>query len=209
MFVGLTGGIACGKSLVAKYFQELGAHLIDADAIAHLLMEPGQQGHQAVVKSFGSTILQPPQASGSHTAAPPPIDRVSLGSIIFSDPRKREQLESILHPLIFSEAAHQRAELETAYPGALILFEAPLLMETGADTWVDCVITVFADEETQRSRLMSRDHLTPMEAQQRLHSQLPVEEKRKRATYCIDGATTPDEVQRQVRDLYHQLKNPR
>jgi dephospho-CoA kinase len=201
MFIGLTGGIACGKSLVAQCFRTLDAHIIDADELAHRLLEPGQPGYTAVVDAFGPSILQ--QREGN---APAPIDRRRLGGIIFADAAQRRRLEAILHPLIFAEADRQRAELEAAHPEALIIFVAPLLFETGADQRVDRTIAVVADEATQASRLMTRDGLSREEALQRIRAQWPVAEKQRRADETIDGAGSPDEVRRQVVELYKKLK---
>jgi dephospho-CoA kinase len=204
MFVGLTGGIACGKSLAAQYFQELGAKIIDADALARRLLEPGQPGYDAVLAAFGTTVLD--DTTGR---APAPIHRGRLAAIIFADSAQRARLEAILHPLIFAEAARQRAALEAAEPGALILFVAPLLFETGAQRRVDRTIAVVADEATQLARLMTRDTLTREEAERRLRAQMPVAEKRRRADYCLDGARPPDDVRRQVGELFQRLMRER
>ncbi len=197
MFIGLTGGIACGKSLVAQCFHTLGAFIIDADELAHRLLEPGQPGYTAVLATFGPALLD----GGDGT----PINRRRLGGIIFADPAQRKQLEAILHPLIFAEADRQRATLEAAHPKALLIFVAPLLFETGADRRVDHTIAVVADEVTQASRLMARDGLSREEALQRIRAQWPVAEKQRRADDTIDGARPQDEVRRQVTKLYKKL----
>ncbi|HTP41015.1 MAG TPA: dephospho-CoA kinase [Nitrospiria bacterium] len=200
MFVGLTGGIACGKTLVAHCLQSLGAHLIDADELAHRLLEPGQPGYSAVLNVFGPSILD--QAEG---VSPAPINRRRLGALIFADADQRRRLEAILHPLIFAEADRQRNALAAAHPQALIVFVAPLLFETGADRRVDRTIVVAADEATQAHRLIARDGLTREEAFQRIRAQWPVTEKAKRADETIDGARPPDEVKQQVAELYQRL----
>jgi dephospho-CoA kinase len=201
MFVGLTGGIACGKSLVAQYLRTLGASIIDADELTHRLLEPGQPGYSAVVEAFGPSILEPRKGS-----APALIDRRRLGGIIFADAAQRQRLEALLHPLIFAEADRQRAALDAAHPNALIIFVAPLLFETGADRHVDRTIAVIADEATQVSRLIARDGLSREEALQRIRAQWPVMEKQRRADETIDGARPPDEVRHQVVALYKKLK---
>ena len=206
MFVGLTGGIACGKSVVAKIFQELGAHLIDADALAHTLLEPGQPGYKAAIAAFGPSILHPAPPPAEPGGRPEPINRAELGARVFADPAQRARLESILHPMIFAEARRRRAALETDDPNALILFEAPLLFETGADGWVDQTIVVTADDATQLSRLMTRDGLSRDEALNRLKAQLPVAEKQRRADFCIDGTRPLDDIHRQVAAIYEKLK---
>lgn len=200
MFVGLTGGIACGKSLAAQYFQQLGARIIDADALAHQLLEPGQPGYQAVLAAFGPEILD--RATGESAAA---IHRGRLGAIVFAEPAQRARLEAILHPMIFAEAARQRAALEAADRNALIIFVAPLLFETGADRLVERTVAVVADEETQVTRLMARDGLSREEALRRLRAQMPVADKRRRADECIDGARPPEEVRQQVAEIFRRL----
>ena len=204
MFIGLTGGIACGKSLVAQCLRTLGAHIIDADELAHRLLEPGQPGYKAVLDAFGSSILDPP-----HDASPARINRRRLGALVFADPTRRTQLEALLHPLIFAEADRQRAALEAAHRGALIVFVVPLLFETGADRRVDRTIAVIADEATQASRLMARDGLGREEALQRIRAQWPVAEKQRRADDTIDGTRPPDEVRRQVAELFQRLVGPK
>lgn len=197
MFVGLTGGIACGKSLVAQCFHTLGAHIIDADELAHRLLEPGQPGYWAALEAFGPSIVD--------GAAGAPINRRRLGALVFADAAQRKRLEAILHPLIFAEADRQRAALEAEHPGDLIIFVVPLLFETGADRRVDRTIAVVADEATQASRLMARDGLSREEALRRIRAQWPVAEKQRRADETIDGARPPDDIRRQVAELYKKL----
>jgi dephospho-CoA kinase len=201
MFIGLTGGIACGKSLVAQCLRTLGASIIDADELAHSLLEPGQPGYTAVVEAFGTSILEPREGS-----AQDPINRRRLGALVFADVVQRRRLEALLHPLIFAEADRQRTALEAADPAAVIVFVAPLLFETGADRHVDRTIAVVADEATQMSRLIARDGLNREEALQRIRAQWPVMEKQRRADETIDGARSPDEVRQQVVELYKKLK---
>ena len=200
MFIGLTGGIACGKSFVAQCLRTLGAHVIDADELAHRLLEPGQPGYKAVLDAFGPAMLD---QQGDH--APARINRRRLGALVFADQTQRTRLEAILHPLIFAEADRQRAALEAAEPGALIIFVVPLLFETGADRRVDRTIAVVADEATQASRLMARDGLDREEALLRIRAQLPVNEKARRADHTIDGALPPDDVRRQAAELFKRL----
>jgi len=203
MFIGLTGGIACGKSLVAQCFHALGAHVIDADELAHRLLGPGQPGYRAVLEAFGPSILD----GGLDGEAGTPINRRRLGTLVFTDAAQRRRLEAILHPLIFAEADRQRAALEAAHPGDLIIFVVPLLFETGADRRVDRTIAVVADDTTQASRLMARDGLTREDALLRIRAQWPVAEKQRRADETIDGSRSPDDVRRQVATLYKKLKD--
>ena len=204
MFIGLTGGIACGKSLAAHYFQELGAKIIDADDLAHRLLEPGQPGYQVVLAAFGPSFLDDKTAQGPAT-----INRSRLGTAVFGDVAERARLEAILHPLIFAEAARLRAALEAADRNALILYVAPLLFETGANRLVERTIVVVADEETQLARLMARDGLRREEAELRLRAQLPVAEKQRQADFCIDGARPPGDVRQQVAAIFQRLTDAR
>jgi dephospho-CoA kinase len=153
-----------------------------------------------VVDAFGDAILD--RAAGT---GPATINRRRLGAIVFADPGQRARLESILHPLIFTEADRRRAALEAADPGALIVFVAPLLFETGADRRVERTVAVVADETTQLDRLMARDGLSRDEALGRIRAQLPAAEKQRRAHEHIDGARPPDDVRRQVEAIVNRL----
>lgn len=199
MFIGLTGGIACGKSLVASHFQQLGAAVIDTDELAHELLEPGRPGYDAVLAAFGREILD---AGG----AGPAINRRRLADIVFADSTQRARLETILHPLIFAEASRRRLALEAADPDGVIVFVVPLLFETGADQLVEHIVAVVSDEETQVARLVARDGINRDEALRRVRAQWPVSEKQRRADDWIDGTQAPDDVRRQVEALYKKLK---
>jgi dephospho-CoA kinase len=153
-----------------------------------------------VVDAFGDAILD--RAAGT---GPATINRHRLGAIVFAEPGQRARLESILHPLIFAEADRRRAALEAADPGALIVFVAPLLFETGADRRVERTVAVVTDEATQLDRLMARDGLSRDEALGRIRAQLPAAEKQRRAHEYIDGARPPDDVRRQVEAIVNRL----
>lgn len=196
LFVGLTGGIASGKSMVSGILKSLGAYIIDADVIARELVKPGMPAWNDVVERLGRGILL---ENGS-------IDRKLLGGIVFRDPSKREILNSILHPRIFEEAMRQREEIEKADPEAVIVFDAALLIEAKAHKLVDVVILVYADEDLQIKRLMERDGLTREEALERIRAQMPAERKKRYARYIIDTAKAPEEVKTQTVDIFKELK---
>jgi dephospho-CoA kinase len=195
--VGLTGGIASGKSLVARVFKDLGATVIDADRIVHELLEPGQDAWKEILQYFGQDIQR----------ADKTIDRRRLGAIVFSDREKRSWLNACLHPRVFSVYATQVAHLRMRAPDALLFFDAALLIESGYHQNMDRLIVVYAEPEQQIERLMARDRFTREEALLRITSQMPLSEKRMLADYIIDNSGVREETERQARELFGQLKN--
>ena len=194
--IGLTGGIASGKSLVARVFQDLGAHLIDADRIVHELLEPDHQAWREVLDHFGKDILLPDNT----------IDRRKLGDIIFNDAEKREWLNKCLHPRVFEIYATQVCHLRCRQPDAIIVFDVALLIETGFYRTMNTVVVVYATKEQQIERLTSRHQLTRAQALSRIESQMPLDEKRKYADHVIDNSGTREETQRQARELFKKMK---
>ncbi|MDD5434635.1 MAG: dephospho-CoA kinase [Nitrospira sp.] len=195
-FIGLTGGIASGKSVVAGILKSLGAYIIDADVIARGLVKQGLPAWQEIVEVFGKEIL-----SGDGN-----INRTQLGSIVFKDPAKRETLNSILHPKILEEAARRKKEIEENDPEAIIIFDVALLIETGSLNLVDAVILVYTDEELQIKRLMERNGFTREEALARINAQLPVEDKKRFADYMIDTSKPIEVVEQQAVEIFKKLK---
>lgn len=191
MKIGLTGGIATGKSTVASMLQRKGAPLVDADVIAREVVEPGSPVLGRVAEWFGSDILL---ADGS-------LNRKKLGAIVFADPTQRKALESLLHPPIRALMKERMALLERQYPDKPVIVDVPLLYESGLEAMFDAVMVVYVPAELQRERLKQRDGLTEEQAEQRLAAQLPIEEKRRRADFVIDNAGTLEETQRQI-DLF-------
>jgi dephospho-CoA kinase len=196
ILVGLTGGIASGKSLVAKVLKDLGAHIIDADKIVHELLEPGQLAWEEVLAYFGAGIELP---NGT-------IDRKKLGEIVFSNPKKREWLNRCLHPKVFEVYITQVRHLSARQPDAIVVFDAALLIETGYHKKMDKVIVVYADEEHQLKRLMERDCFTHDQAMARIRSQMPLNEKRTHADYLIENTGNREETERQTREIFELLK---
>lgn len=196
-FIGLTGGIASGKSVVAGIFKSLGAYIIDADVIARELVKPGLPAWHEIVEKFGRDILL---EDGN-------VNRKLLGSIIFKDPVKRKALNSILHPKIFDEARQQRKEIEGRDPSAIIIFDVALLIEAGHSEVVDAVILVYSDEELQIKRLMERNGFTREEAMERIKSQLPAEEKKRYADYLIDTSKPKEDIERKTVEIFNKLKS--
>ena len=196
ILVGLTGGIASGKSLVAKRLKDLGAYVIDADEIAHQVIQSGTPAYQEILQQFGKDILR---EDGT-------IDRPKLGRLVFRDSARRSMLESIVHPRVFAEEEAQRRQITQQEPEAVIIFDAPLLIETRAHELMDKVIVVYADRKTQLKRLKERDRLDPEEAKRRVAAQLPLSNKKQYADYVIDGMASPSEVAKQTETVYQKLK---
>jgi dephospho-CoA kinase len=176
--VGLTGGIASGKSTVARIFLELGANVLDADRIARDIVPPGSPALARIVRAFGKEMLRP---DGT-------LDRAALGAVVFADAGKRRVLEGILHPLILDEIDRRIDELERGDPQGVVIVEATLIFELGRQAEFDTLVVVWADEEQQRRRLIERDKLSSEEAGRRLDAQLPLAEKRSRAQFVIDNS---------------------
>ena len=194
--VGLTGSIAVGKSFVLDVLRELGARTIDADQIARECVAPGTPGLAAVVSAFGSGVLN---ADGS-------LDRAKLGAIVFDDETKRETLNSILHPFIIArqDEIMQRWEQET--PEAIAVVDAALMIESGGFKRFGKLIVVHCQPETQIQRLMRRNNLSREEAELRVNSQMPQEEKMKYADYLIDTSGEFENTRRQVEALWRKLR---
>jgi dephospho-CoA kinase len=197
LLAGLTGGIASGKSLVARIFKDLGACVLDADKIVHGLLEPGQEAWEEVVAYFGNEILFPDKS----------IDRRKLGTIVFGDEKKRAWLNAVLHPRVFAVYTTQVQHLSERQPDAIIILDAALLIETGHYKTLDKTVVVYAEVEQQIERLIARDHFTREQALARIRSQMPLIEKRDVADYVIDNTGDRKYAERQARDVFLKLKH--
>lgn len=182
--IGLTGGIASGKSTVSRILRQLGAHIIDADAIARSQMRRGTPVWRAVVEAFGDQILKP---DGE-------VDRKRLGEMVFRDPAKRRLLEEITHPPVIEEIERRIRAL----PEGIVVVDVPLLVEAGMVPMVDRLWVVWVDREIQVDRLMKRDGIGREEAALRLGAQIPLEEKAKIADVVIDNSGSIDDTRLQV-----------
>jgi dephospho-CoA kinase len=194
LVLGLTGGIAAGKSSVAEIFAELGATVVSADRLAREVVAPGSPALQEVVATFGGAMLTP---TGE-------LDRERLGQLVFADPQARARLNAITHPAI-ARLAESRLQALRAQQVPLVIYEAPLLFEAGAAGRVDRVLTVIAAPRVQQERLATRDRLTPAAARERIAAQWPQAEKVARADYVIDNSGPRAETRRQVLALHQQL----
>ena len=199
--VGLTGGLASGKSTVAGFFRELGALHVDADLIAHELLAPGGGAERDVVARFGSGVVGP---SGA-------IDRKALGAIVFSDARALADLNGLVHPRVRTEIARRIAAAASGRsPAPVALVDAALLVESGIHRELDALIVVSCREATQIARAVARGGLTEREAEARVAAQAPLRDKLAAADYVIDNEGSLDETKLQVRDVWaHLVRDPR
>ena len=192
--IGLTGGIASGKSTVARILEEKGARVIDADQLARDAVVPGTDAHAAIVREFGCEILS---LDGT-------IDRGKLGAIVFADPAARRRLEAITHPAI-AKLAEERLDSLRRQGTAVVFYMAPLLIEAGITGRVDEIWVVYVDRETQLARLMARDGSDRLDALRRIESQMPMEEKRNYGKEVIDNRGSLEETTRQVFEAWERL----
>jgi dephospho-CoA kinase len=193
--VGLTGGIATGKSTVAAIFGEAGARLIDADLIAREAVRKDTPAYRDILAHFGPKVLQP---DGE-------IDRKRLGAIIFKNPTEQRALERIVHPEVRKEINRGIAEIRQQTPSALVIVDIPLLFEAGMRQGLDAVIVVYAPEHLQLERLMARDGLTRPEALARIRAQMPIESKKALATHVIDNSGSFESTRAQTMEVYRRL----
>lgn len=193
--IGLTGGIATGKSAVAEMFRQLGMTIIDLDVLARKVVEPGLPAYNDVVKRFGRDILCPEGA----------IDREKLGGIVFNDKSARRDLEAITHPRVIELMMKMVREAEEKGAGP-IMVDIPLLMEIGPVSWIETVVLVYADPETQLRRLMERDQCDKERAQARINSQMPIVEKKEKADIVIDNSGALEDTRKQVLEAWEKIK---
>lgn len=195
MIIGLTGNIASGKSTVAKYLEQLGAMVIDTDLLARQVVEPSTPALRELVNSFGPGIL--------HTDGT--LNRKMLGEIIFKDPVAKKRLEEIVHPAIEKELAINIETFRNTLPNGILVLQIPLLIEVGWQHKVDQVWMVTVDQEIQLDRLMSRDKLTMVQAQERVNSQMPQSKKARYAQVLIDNSGSPKNTRLRVLEAWQHL----
>ena len=193
--VGLTGSIGVGKSFVASIFVELGCHVLDADQTAREVVMPGMSGLKALTEAFGEEILNADRT----------LDRKRLGALIFADQSKRQQLNQILHPFIIARQDDILNAWEAEDPDGIGIVDAALMIESGGYRRFDKLIVVHCRPEVQLERLMLRDKLSREEAQRRIDSQMPQEEKQKFADYLIDTSDGFELTRSQTKHVYEEL----
>lgn len=192
--IGITGGIASGKSTVTEFLRQQGYQVIDADQVVHELQEPGGRLYQALLSTFGPAILQ---EDGR-------LDRPKLGAMIFGNPELLAQSSQIQNQIIREDLAGRRDLL--AETESIFFMDLPLLFELQYEDWFDHIWLVDVTEETQLSRLMTRNSLSQEEAEKRIAAQLSLREKRKRADVLIDNNGSIEETQQQLRDALQKLE---
>jgi len=196
LIVGLTGGVASGKSVVSRILKEEGAYLIDADQIARELVQPRTSTWEELVKVFGKEILQ---KDGS-------IHRKKLAAKVFSDPKQRDLLNRTLHPRIKEEMGRRLIAIGQKDPEAIVVIDAPLLVETGNHREMDKVIVVISTEAQQITRLREREGMDQEEARRIMASQIATEEKVKVADFVIRNEGSLEETERRAREVFQELK---
>ena len=193
-FLGLTGGIASGKSTADEFFKKKKIPIIDSDLIAHKIMEIGQNGYKAVVDYFGTDILNDDQT----------INRRKLGGIVFNDKAKLKKLNELTHPLVHQEIKQQMAQYRVNQE-KLVVIDVPLLFESGFESLCNGVLVISITPELQIERLMKRNAFTKKEAIARINNQMPLSEKEKRATYVVANTGTIDDLEKKLSDLLQEI----
>jgi dephospho-CoA kinase len=194
--VGLTGSIAVGKTFVSGMLAELGCHVVDADAVARRVVEPGAEGLRRIVEAFGEWVLRP---DGT-------LDRARLGEVVFKDRAKRELLNSLLHPLIIAEQDELLRRWEREDPRGVGMVDAALMIESGGHERFDKLVVVHCRPEVQLERLMRRNNLSREEAAARIAAQMPQEEKLRYADFRVDTSGSFEESRRQTEEVYAELR---
>ena len=195
LVVGLTGGIASGKSTVSGFFKDAGAVIIDADLVARQVVAPGLPAWQAIRSVFGERVVRPDGA----------LDRPLLGDLVFKDAQLREQLEEIVHPHVRNVMDQEVSRLAKRHPKSLIIKDIPLLFESGMTDGLSDIIVVYVPPEVQLKRLMKRDGIGPDAARRRIDAQMSIEEKRRLATLVIDNSGDVSQTESQVMRIYNKL----
>ncbi len=195
--VGLTGGLATGKSSVARLFQDNGAYVIDADELARQVVQPGKPAWRDIAHTFGARVVNPDRT----------LNRAALAAVIFRNEAKRRRLNAIVHPRVARAQARLTRAIAKKDPGAIIVYDVPLLFEAGVDKRVDKIIVVTADRATQIRRLMTRNGFTRAEAVRRLRAQMPLRAKIARADEVIDGTLSFAQTKSEVERIVAQLKS--
>ena len=188
--VGLTGGIASGKSTVSRCLADLGATVVDADAIARALQEPGAPGHTGIVEHFGDRVLE--RGTGR-------LDRAALAAVVFADPDELAALNAVMHPLVRAEAARLASAVA---PGGVLVQDIPLLVETGQHADMDRVLVVEAPEPERVRRMVADRGMDPEDARRRIAAQASDAQRRAVATTVFDNSGTREDLERQVRQWW-------
>ena len=195
--IGLTGGVATGKSIVGQQLSLLGCRVLQADELGHAVLLKGGEAYESVVEAFGREILSPDEE----------IDRRRLAGIVFHDETKLKLLNSLVHPAVISLEEAWMRQVENAHPHALAVVEAAILIETGSFRRFDKLILAVCEEEQQIERAVARDGATREEVLARIRRQMPLRDKKRFAEYLIDTSRTMDDTIQQVERLYKSLRS--
>jgi len=193
--VGLTGGIACGKSTVAEMFVRLGAYLIDLDKLAHEVQEPGAPAWQKIIDYFGNDVVGDNQK----------IDRNKVAAIVFNQPEKLQALNDIVHPSVYEEWQARLKSIITRDPRAIILSDIPLLFEARMQSLFDLTIVVMIPPAEQIVRLMARNGMTGEEARKRIKNQMPIGDKAGLADIVINNQSSIADTRKRVQEVWDEL----
>lgn len=195
--IGLTGGIACGKTVVSKSLSQKGAYIIDLDQVAREVVKPGTAAWSDIISVFGNNIVD---KEGN-------IDRKKLGQVVFCNAKMRGKLNEITHGRIIEAVMKKKEEFYSnpANRRKILVIEAPLLIEAGMDKMVDKIIVIICEEEIQKERLINRDRITEKEAEQRIQSQMPLNEKVCYADFIIDNSRHLEYTEKQVNEIWNRL----
>jgi dephospho-CoA kinase len=196
VLLGVTGGIASGKSTVSRMLQELGAALIDFDVLSRVVVEPGKGAWKDIVAFFSEQVLQEDRT----------LDRKRISEIVFQDPEKRKKLEGVIHPRIYEEFANRVKELAQRDPKVIIQVVVPLLIEANLQHLFHKILVVYVPEETQIQRLMERDRISREIAKNILSAQLSIEEKKTYADYLVDNSGSVEATKKQVLSVWDKIK---
>jgi len=194
--VGLTGGLACGKTFVGQALADLGCHLIQADELGHEILLPGGEAYADVVREFGPGILN---QDGT-------IDRKRLAAEVFAKPERLEALNRLVHPHVFRRERELIDRFAKSDPRGIVVVEAAILIETGTFKNYDRLILVECEEQQQVARALKRDHTDRADVLARIRRQMPLDEKRKFAHYVIDTSGSKEDTLRRVREVYDALR---
>ncbi len=193
--VGLTGGLASGKTFVGKTLADLGCHVIRNDEIGHAVMQPGGEAYDAIIAEFGTEIVKEDKT----------IDRRKLGALVFGDPEQLAKLNALVHPAVFARTRAQLEAFEKADPNGIAIVEAAIMVETGSFRDYDKLIVAFCGDEQQIERAMTRDGLTREEVVNRLSRQVPLAEKIRYADFVIDTSGMKENTIAQTKAVYESL----
>jgi dephospho-CoA kinase len=196
MRVGLTGGLASGKSTVGRELARLGCHVLEADALGHEVLLPGGEAYEPVLREFGESILNPDDRT---------IERKKLGAIVFADKTRLTALNAIVHPAVRRLGDEKIRAIEAADPHGILIYEAAILVETGGFRDFEKLIVAACPEQMQIERAMARDGSTRAEAEARLRNQMPLSEKLRYADYVIDTSGSKEQTIELVRSIFREL----